>query len=81
MVDTLQPRCLFASETEGRRHANEMNLRNRENRGSSLQHMGWTARRSYHLVGGEVFLLTSPFIERACTDSFRLADNSGVIIW
>ena len=68
MVGTLRPHCLFASETEGRRHANEMNLRNRENHGSSLQHMGWMAGRISPLppVEGEAFFLTSPFIERAC---------------
>src|SRR6266403_2054694 len=65
MVGTLRPHCLFASETEGRRHANEMNLRNRENHGSSLQHMGWMAGRISPLppVEGEAFFLTSPFIE------------------
>src|SRR5467141_2075468 len=70
MVGTLRPHCLFASETEGRRHANEMNLRNRENHGSSLQHMGWMAGRISPLppVEGEAFFLTSPFIERACLD-------------
>ncbi len=70
MVGTLRPRRLFASETEGRRHANEMNLRNRENHGSSLQHMGWMAGRISPLppVEGEAFFLTSPFIERACID-------------
>ena len=70
MVGTLRPHCLFASETEGRRHANEMNLRNRENHGSSLQHMGWMAGRISPLppVEGEAFFLTSPFIERACRE-------------
>src|SRR6266481_9599033 len=45
-----------------------MNLRNRENHGSSLQHMGWMAGRISPLppVEGEAFFLTSPFIERAC---------------
>ncbi len=38
----LQPRRSFASETEGRRHANEMNLRNRENHGpQSNAWAGW----------------------------------------
>src|SRR6266436_5205408 len=70
MIGTLRPHCLFASETEGRRHANEMNLRNRENHGSSLQHMGWMAGRISPLppVEGEAFFLTSPFIERACRE-------------
>src|SRR6266481_1192505 len=42
-----------------------MNLRNRENHGSSLQHMGWMAGRISPLppVEGEAFFLTSPFIE------------------
>src|SRR5277367_4840092 len=66
MVGILRPHCLFASGAEGRRHANEMNLRKRENHGSSLQHKGWMAGRIYPLppVVAEVFFLTSPFIER-----------------
>ena len=66
MVGILRPHCLFASEAEGRRHANEMNLRKRENQGTSLQHKGWMARNFSPLppVEGEVFFLTSPFIER-----------------
>jgi hypothetical protein len=65
MVGHLRPHCLFAPEAEGRRHANEMNLRKREIHGNSLQHKGWMARRISPLppVVGEVFFLTSPFIE------------------
>jgi len=66
MVGILRPHCLFASETERRRRANEMNLRKRETHGNSHQHKGWMAGRIYPLppVVGEVFFLTSPFIER-----------------
>jgi hypothetical protein len=55
------------SEAEGRRHVNEMNLQKWDNHGSSLQHVGWMAERISPLppVEGEVFFLTSPFIERA----------------
>src|SRR5258708_26526067 len=79
MVDTLRPRCLFAPETEGRRHANGMNLRNRENRGSSLQHTGWISGRisPFPPVEGEVFFLTSPFIERACFESSGKLPTTG----
>src|SRR5271154_6792687 len=67
MVGILRPHCLFASETERRRRANEMNLRKRETHGNSHQHKGWMAGRIYPFppVVGEVFFLTSPFIERA----------------
>ena len=66
MVGNLRPHCLFASEAEGRRHANEMNLRKRETHEASLQHKGWMARQISPLppVVAEVFFLTSPFIER-----------------
>ncbi len=61
-VGNSQPHCLFASEAEGRCHANEMNLRKWENPGSSLEHTGWIARRIPlpPPVEGEVFFLTSP---------------------
>src|SRR6266849_2024135 len=67
MVGILQPLCLSASETEGRRHDITMNLRKSENHSAPLHYMGWTAR-PFSLrppVAGEAFLLTSPFIERA----------------
>jgi len=67
MVGVLQPLCLSASETEGRRYDITMNLWKSENHSASLQHMGWTAR-PFPLrlpVAGKAFLLTSPFIERA----------------
>jgi hypothetical protein len=43
-----------------------MNARKRQNYSASLRYLGWTARPSdLRLpVAGEVFLLTSPFIER-----------------
>jgi hypothetical protein len=66
MVGTAQPLCLFASGTEGRRHHRAMNLRRRQNHTASLHYPGWTTRPSpLRLpVAGELFLLTSPFIER-----------------
>src|SRR5271163_1429148 len=66
MIGILRPRCLFASEAEGRRHANEMNPRKKKTHGISLLHKGWMARKVSLLppVEGEVFFLTSPFIER-----------------
>src|SRR5271155_2078431 len=75
MVGNLRPHCLFASETERRRHANEMNLRKRENHGNSIQHKGWMARRIPPLapVVGELFFLTSPFIERGNRTSLTMA--------
>ena len=66
MVGNLRPHCLFASEAEGRRHANEMKPRKRETSGVSLQHKGWMVGKFSSLlpVEGELFFLTSPFIER-----------------
>ena len=53
-----------------RRHDNEMNLQTDKRPGGSQHDMGWRARRTSSLlpVAGEVFLLTLPFIERACGD-------------
>jgi hypothetical protein len=75
MVGILKPHCLFASEAEGRGHANEMNLRKREIHGNSLQYKGWMARNSSPLspVEGEVFFLTSSFIERANRTSLTMS--------
>src|SRR6202795_362212 len=66
MVGTAQPICLSASGTDGRRYDSTMNLRKRKTHSVSSQDWGWTARPfSLRLTAvGEVFVLTSPFIER-----------------
>src|ERR1700676_917207 len=66
MVGTAQPVCLSASGTEGRRYDSNMNLRRRKTHSVSSHHSGWTARPfPLRLTAvGEVFVLTSPFIER-----------------
>jgi len=66
MVGSAQPLCLFASEIDGRRHRDTMNLRKRQKHSASWRHLRWTARPSTPRlpVAGEAFLLTSPFIER-----------------
>jgi hypothetical protein len=84
MVGILRLHCLFASEAEGRRHANQMNLQKWENDGPSFHAMGWMAGRISSLppVAGEVFFLTSPFIEREKrTSGFHFSGNQlpGVI--
>src|SRR5713101_1500246 len=73
MVGTAQPRCLSASETEGRRYESTMNLRERDTHRVSFHYWGWTARPFSlgRTVVGEVFVLTSPFIER---DSRRVGN-------
>jgi hypothetical protein len=66
MVGTAQPVCLSASGTERRRYDSNMNLRGRKNHSVSSHYWGWTAR-PFPLclpVVGEVFILTSLFIER-----------------
>jgi hypothetical protein len=66
MVGTVQPRCLSASGTEGRRYESTMNLRERKTHSVSFHYWGWTARpfpRGLTVVR-EVFVLTSLFIER-----------------
>ena len=67
MVGNLQPHCLSASEVDGRGHANKMNLQKWENHGLLTPSLGLDARKNFLLppVDGEVFPLTSPFIERA----------------
>jgi hypothetical protein len=64
MVGLAQPLCLSASGTERRRYESTMNLRRRKNHSVSLHHWGWTASTPCFAVAGEVFVLTSPFIER-----------------
>ena len=66
MVGIAQPVCLSASGTDRRRYEGTMNLRKRKNHSVSFHYWGWTAR-PFPLrltVVGEVFLLTSLFIER-----------------
>jgi hypothetical protein len=66
MVGTAQPLCLSASGTERRRCDSNMNLRKRKTHRVSSHDWGWTARlfsRGLTVVR-EVFVLTSPFIER-----------------
>ena len=66
MVGTAQSICLPASGTERRRHDSIMNLRNWSDHSVSLQYEGWTPRPFFRCLtaAGEVFVLTSPFIER-----------------
>ena len=64
MVGTAQPLCLFASGTNGRRYEGTMNLRKRKTHRVSLHYWDWTANTLCFAVAGEVFVLTSPFIER-----------------
>src|ERR1700686_2216800 len=66
MVGTAQPICLSAPGTDRRRHDSIMNLWNWSDHSVSLQYGGWTARpfSRCFTVAGEVFVLTSPFIER-----------------
>ena len=66
MVGTVQPRCLSASGTEGRRYESTMNLPKRKTHSGSFHSWGWTARPFplRFAVAGEAFVLTSPFIER-----------------
>src|ERR1700688_490768 len=66
MVGSAQPLCLSASGTDGRRYESTMNLRKRTTHSVSSQDWGGTARPfSLRLTAvGEVFVLTSPFIER-----------------
>src|SRR6266849_4195159 len=62
----VQPVCLSASGTEGRRSESPMNLRDRDTHRVSFHYVGWTSR-PFPLglaVVGEVLVLTSPFIER-----------------
>ena len=65
MVGLVQPLCLSASGTNGRRYESTMNLRKRKTHGVSLQYWGWTANTLCFAVAGEAFVLTSPFIALA----------------
>src|ERR1700730_17420417 len=62
MVGTAQPLCLFASATQRRRQHSAMNLRERQNHRVSSHYLGLTATPCP--VAAELFVLTSPFIER-----------------
>jgi len=76
MVGLAQPLCLSASETERRRYDSTMNVR-RKNHSVSLHYWGWTARPFLLRLTalGELFVLTSPFIER----DYRHLENWQVI--
>ena len=66
MVGPAQPLCLSALGANGRRYESAMNLRKRKTQSVSFHDWGWTARpfsRGLTVVR-EVFVLTSPFIER-----------------
>ena len=64
MVGTAQPLCLSASGTERRRCDSNMSLRKRKTHRVSFHYWGWTASTLCFAVAGEVFVLTSTFIER-----------------
>src|ERR1700692_1632263 len=66
MVGTAQPLCLSASRTDRRRYDSTMNLRRRKNHSVSFHYWGWMARPFplRFAVAGEVFVLTSLFIEQ-----------------
>ncbi len=64
MVGTAQPLCLSASRTDRRRYESTMNLRQGKTHSVSLHYWGWTANNLCFAVAGEVFVLTSLFIER-----------------
>src|SRR5580692_6957853 len=66
MVGLANPLCLSAFGTDRRRYDSTMNLRKRKTHSVSFHYRGWTARpvsRGLTVVR-EVFVLTSPFIER-----------------
>ena len=65
MVGTAQPLCLFASETEGRRYDNDDESAEKENSQNLAPLLGLDGKTISPLppVVGEVFFLTSPFIE------------------
>jgi hypothetical protein len=75
MVGTVQPLCLSASRTDRRRYDSTMNLRRRKNHSVSLHYWGWMARPFLlrFAVAGEVFVLTSLFIERDYRNVARIA--------
>src|ERR1019366_2292815 len=66
MVGTSQPLCLSASGTQRPSYESTMNLRKRKTHRVSSHFWGWTARPLLlrFAADGEVFVLTSLFIER-----------------
>jgi hypothetical protein len=62
-------------------YASAMNLRKRKITDPQLYELGWMAGRISSLppVAGEVFLLTSPFIERAYRRSGSVAGAVGIM--
>jgi hypothetical protein len=81
MVGTTQPVCLSASGTERRRYDSNMNLRKTDNHSVSSHYWGWTARPfPLRLTAvGEVFVLTSPFIERRFVDTMHRIRAEGFV--
>jgi len=78
MVGTSPPRCLLASDTEGVVAPQTMNIHRGKNRKISPPHLGWKPRRTPTQLPalGEVFVLTSPFIERGYRiDEFRAGEG------
>src|ERR1700688_1719656 len=67
------PLCLSALGTDGRRYDSMMNLRKRKTHSVSFHYWGWTARPFplRFAVAGEVFVLTSLFIERSYRNAVR----------
>ena len=84
MVGTAQPLCLSASGTQARRYDSTMNLRKTKTHSVSLHDWGWTARP--FILGltavRELFVLTSPFIERGYRNvgNDRLGNKSRIPI-
>src|SRR5260370_36702918 len=75
MVDNLQPRSLSCFRIRKRRHENRMDLR-RANSPEPLN-MTWAGERSEQHRSFQspemFFLLTLPFIQRACIDWYSAA--------
>jgi hypothetical protein len=66
MVGTAQPLCLSALGTNGRRYESTMNPWRSKTQSVSLHYWGWSVRPFFRALTAvrEVFVLTSPFIER-----------------
>lgn len=66
MVGLAQPLCLSALGIDGRRHENVMNRAEKENSQSLVPLLRLEAKTFSLCLAerGEVFVLTSPFIER-----------------
>jgi hypothetical protein len=68
MVDRIRPRSLSCFRIRMRRHDNEMNLQ--PDKAPEARNTTWAGEHGEHLRSfqspEELFLLTLPFIERAC---------------